>query len=289
MVKVAEEVLCTSARANILIVENSPHDVSGKIKSLGGRDDTVCYRTALFGLVDERRIHTVNTTAPDTLKGLGVEKFDGVIWGGSSFSVNERTLPVCQAIELLSKCIEYKIPCFGSCWGLQLAAMVLGGQVEKARRGPQVKVERSVSATQEGLTHPMLAGKPARFQVAQVHREEITVLPQHSAVLAKSPSTSVEAAVLRCDGWEIWGTQYHPEYSVRDLGVQLAFDGEKLIEEKAYPDSECLMNCIELYMYGSPSTLRHYLGIDSTLLETKLRCAEIRNWAGVIMRDRATS
>ena len=65
------------------------------------------------------------------------------------------TLPSPTQIELMARTFESGVSSFGSCWGLQIAAVACGGKVELNPKGREVGVGRKVMLSGEGRDHPM--------------------------------------------------------------------------------------------------------------------------------------
>jgi GMP synthase (glutamine-hydrolysing) len=55
----------------------------------------------------------------------------------------------------MARTFETGVSSFGSCWGLQIAAVACGGKVELNPKGREVGVGRKVMLSGEGRDHPM--------------------------------------------------------------------------------------------------------------------------------------
>ena len=143
---------------------------------------------------------------------------DGLAWTGSAFRVNSEEPAVLRAAELLKAAITARTPCFGSCWGLQLVASRLGGKVEPAAQGPQVKIEKEISATANGRNHPLLSGKAERFQAVHIHDDEITELHAAAGVQPIDRGRGRDYPPRRVG---VLGHAVSPEFSPANLAVQL--------------------------------------------------------------------
>ena len=172
---------------------------------------------------------------------------DGLAWTGSAFRVNSEEPAVLRAAELLKAAITARTPCFGSCWGLQLVASRLGGKVEPAAQGPQVKIEKEISATANGRNHPLLSGKAERFQAVHIHDDEITELHAAAGVQPIDrgrgrdyPPRPVPARAKKCaamDGMIEEATEIMSEAEtdvVRDAGMLAAAQAVEHYEISRY-------------------------------------------------------
>lgn len=105
-------------------------------------------------------------------------------------------------------------PYFGVCLGHQLLCAALGGEVALAERS-EVGV-CDVALTEDGLSHPLMAGIAPAQKVMQYHEAEVTRLPNDAVVLATGESTPVQAVAI---GTHAIGTQFHCEQSPQSLAA----------------------------------------------------------------------
>jgi GMP synthase-like glutamine amidotransferase len=103
-------------------------------------------------------------------------------------------------------------PYLGVCLGHQLLATSLGGEVARAEES-EVGVF-DVMLTEDGMSHPFLAGLSGQHRVMQWHFAEVKRAPQGAKVLAQSSRTSAQAIAI--DGHAI-GTQFHCEFSAQTV------------------------------------------------------------------------
>ena len=74
----------------------------------------------------------------------------------------------------------------GSCNGLQLANVVLGGQCDPASKGKEMGIARDICITPEGLNHPIHQGQNLKFSALCVHRDHITKLAPGAIITASN-------------------------------------------------------------------------------------------------------
>ncbi len=103
------------------------------------------------------------------------------------------------------------VPIFGLCYGAQLIARDLGGEVAKTGRGEYGRTELSV--TQAG---PLFAESPTQQSVWMSHFDTITRAPEGAVVFASTPDTP--AAAFGDDQRRIYGVQFHPEVAHTEHG-----------------------------------------------------------------------
>ena len=163
------------------------------------------------------------------IDGAFLKGVDGVIFTGSSVSWatdDARALPQRNA---MAAAFAARIPTWGSCNGLQLAATLLGGAVGENPHGLALGLAHNVKLTEHGLAHPMFEGRRAQlgswetrevargFSVPCIHRDVVLDLPPAAVVLAGNEHSPVQAFVVNDRGVDFWGTQYHPECSAADI------------------------------------------------------------------------
>lgn len=158
----------------------------------------------------ESRIFPANTDAY-VLTRAGAR---GIIISGGPKSVYEEDSPVID-----KGILGMKMPVLGICYGLQLIAKLLGGQVERvtARReyGPATVHKKNNS------TGGLLQDCSDNFTVWMSHGDSVTAIPMGFSIIASSPACPYAAIADESRGF--YGLQFHPE-------VQHAPDGRKIIQ-----------------------------------------------------------
>ncbi len=61
----------------------------------------------------------------------GLESYDGIVLTGSHLSIYDRTPDILRQIDLMRAIYASRTPAFGSCWGLQVAAVAADGDVQR--------------------------------------------------------------------------------------------------------------------------------------------------------------
>ena len=140
--------------------------------------------------------------------GEAICEYDGVAWTGCSscvFSVNR----VWRRRLSLPGNVSGKAYGFGSCWAAQIAVVAAGGEVALNPNGREMGIAREITLTEAGRAHPLYEGKPDVFDAFTSHDDEVTVLPAGSTLLSCNDFTRVQSVVVKHEGAEFWGLQYH--------------------------------------------------------------------------------
>jgi GMP synthase (glutamine-hydrolysing) len=215
--------------------------------------------------------------------GATIDDFDGFIWTGSDLTVYHVNDPrVARQIEFARALMNAGAASYGSCWGIQMAALVGGGEVAVNPRGREWGIARDIELNDAARTSPMLEGKPEKFDAFIMHLDEVTRLPQGTASLGGNAHTSIQAAVLENDGATFWGLQYHPEYNLYEMGRLIAARAEALVREGHFSDEEAVAtyasNMKALHANPDSAKLREWLQVGDDIIDPQIREVELRNW-----------
>lgn len=129
-----------------------------------------------------------------------------VLSGGPS-SVYEAGAP-----RLDPAVFELGVPTLGICYGFQVMAQTLGGEV--ANTGLREYGATDASLTGDGGT--LLAGQPADQTVWMSHGDQVAKAPEGFDVVASTVATPV--AAFANDEKRFYGVQWHPEVKHSDYG-----------------------------------------------------------------------
>jgi GMP synthase (glutamine-hydrolysing) len=151
----------------------------------------------------------------------------GVVITGSHSMVSERE-PWSEAlVPWLQAAVQAGVPVLGICYGHQLLAHALGGEVAHHPDGVEigtVEVERQAASADD----PLLGSLPERFDAQSVHWQSVRRLPEGAVPLARSAHEAHHAFRV---GPSAWGVQFHPEFSDEALRAYLDGLGPTLARE----------------------------------------------------------
>ena len=139
--------------------------------------------------------------APETLAGI--------VLTGSHAMVSERETWSEALVPWLQQAVRAETPVLGICYGHQLLAHALGGEVARHPAGLEigtVAVQRLAGAEGDAL----LGHLPARFGAQVVHEQTVRRLPPGAVALAANAHEPHHAFRV---GPCAWGVQFHPEFS----------------------------------------------------------------------------
>ncbi len=215
--------------------------------------------------------------------GTTIDDFDGFIWTGSDLTVYHLHDPhVAGQIDFARRLMNTGAASFGSCWGIQLATLVGGGEVALNPRGREWGIARGIELNDAARTSAMLAGKPAIFDAFIMHLDEVTRLPEATVSLGGNAHTPIQAAVVENGDASFWGTQYHPEYNLHEMGRLIAARAGPLVTEGHFPDEEAVTTYAAsmkaLHADPDSAELRERLEVGDDIIDAQIREVELRNW-----------
>lgn len=158
----------------------------------------------------------IDVAGPDENGGESLpsrEGFAGVIVTGSGAMVTDR-LPWSEASAAwLRDAAHVGLPLLGICYGHQLIAHALGGEVGYNPAGREMGTV-DIDLQPDASDDPLFAGLPSRFVVQATHLQTVLALPEGATLLATS--TQDTACAFRW-GQAAWGVQFHPEFSTTHM------------------------------------------------------------------------
>jgi GMP synthase (glutamine-hydrolysing) len=127
---------------------------------------------------------------------------------GSSSSVTERAPWMLRAEAHLRELVAAGAPVLGICFGHQLLAQALGGEVAKNPRGREIGTVQIARHAPAHADDPLFHGLPSTFQVNATHVDTVVKLPPGARVLAVTDREPTAAFGL---GDHVRAVQFHPE------------------------------------------------------------------------------
>jgi GMP synthase (glutamine-hydrolysing) len=125
----------------------------------------------------------------------------GIIFSGGPASVHVENAPVVDPAIY-----EAGVPIFGICYGAQLVAQQLGGEVQRTGGGEYGRTEMARDTTRSSV---LLADFAPQQTVWMSHGDAISHVPDGFVVTASTPGAPI--AALECVERAVYGVQFHPE------------------------------------------------------------------------------
>lgn len=152
-----------------------------------------------------------------------LDGFDALIIGGSGgYCISERVIvPEIEAIEeVIREARRRQMPILGLCFGHQLIAEALGGEVQQDRERQEVgtfEVERLPVSDRD----PIFSQLPRIFLTQEGHKDHVTRLPAGAVHLVETQQSPFQAFTF--PGEPIYSMQLHPELAKKDVFTRLGF------------------------------------------------------------------
>lgn len=155
------------------------------------------------------------------------DQWAGIIVTGSPAMVTAREPWSEQTAAWLRTAVEQEVPILGVCYGHQLLAHALGGEVGFRTQGRESGTFEIV-CTDEVRKDPIWANAPSSFSVHLTHAQSVLKLPTEAVLLAHSQDEPHQAFRV---GPNAWGVQFHPEFTDKVMTAYLESQAASLAEE----------------------------------------------------------
>ena len=149
-----------------------------------------------------------------------------VIVTGSAAMVTDREPWVEATAAWLCEAVVAGTPVLGICFGHQLLAHALGGEVGYNTSGVEVG-SVALEATPSAMDDLLLGDWPAGERVNMSHRQVVIDLPRDAVHLAR---TARDANAAFRHGERAWGVQFHPEFDATVTRAHVGWYAELLAE-----------------------------------------------------------
>ncbi|HWK53664.1 MAG TPA: glutamine amidotransferase [Hyphomicrobiales bacterium] len=155
------------------------------------------------------------------------ETVAGVIVTGSAAMVTDRLPWSERAAAWLAQAVAHELPTLGICYGHQLLAHALGGEVGYHPAGREMGTKQ-IHALAAAATDPLFGALPATYPAHVTHSQTVLQPPPGAAILA---ANSFELHHALRFGPRAWGVQYHPEFTAPIMDKYLELRSRNLAEE----------------------------------------------------------
>ena len=258
----------------ILIVEGNLKEENQSFTEGGIKTHTESLKDSISYFTNDLEIDVVNPSSDKNISEVakGLEKFDGMIWGGSSLNIYNDTIEIRRQIEFMRSCQNKIKKILAICWGLQVAATVAGGQVKRCMTGSHRGIAHDIEINSNGLQHPIYKNKNETFNTPAFNFDEVVKLPKNSILLASNPINKVMGINFKSGVSDIWGIQYHPEITYDKMISLIHFRKDRLLNNKAFVDEEEINNHVAM------------IAEENKKSNKDLRMRELENWLNYLLK-----
>jgi len=256
----------------ILIVEGNLRDENENFSKVGIKTHTESLKESLSYYPDKFEFDVVNPSSDHNINKYSskLEKYDGLIWGGSSLNIYNDTDEIRRQIEFMKECQKKVRKILAICWGMQVAVTAAGGEVKKADNS-NIGIANEVKINDKGLSHPLYRDKDKIFNTPAFNFDEVVKIPDNGICLASNKINNVQSLYFEVNETKVWGLQYHPEITYEKMISLIEFRKEKLVEtRKAFKSLEDIDNHIDFIKKEIAISNK-----DKTMME-------LRNWLNFI-------
>ncbi len=266
-----------------LVVDGYPESARDDLRNAGASTGGDLYLRMLKQREPEAVAETIFPADQEALPTAEeLKRYRGILWTGCNLCLHQPDERVERQVELARRAFQAGVSQFGSCWAIQIAAVAAGGKVGANPRGREMGIARKILLTTEGRNHPMYEGKPPTFDAFICHLDEVTELPEGATLLATNRFTHVQGLEVRHGEGVFWGVQYHPEYTVGELGSLANARIEPLVREGFFQDEAAAKHYVSrlktLEANPDRTDIQWDLSLDEDVLDDDVRQLELVNW-----------
>ena len=256
----------------ILLVEGNLREANQEFTANGIKTHTESLRESIDYFTNDLEIDSVNPSSDknifDIVKDLN--KYDGLIWGGSSLNIYSDTMEIRRQLEFMKECQKKVKNILAICWGMQVAVTAAGGVVRKGQNGSHRGIAHEININENGLRHPLYKDKDQFFNTPAFNYDEVITLPNNATLLSSNKVNNVMGIDFKSDLSNIWGIQYHPEITYEKMITLINFRKERLLENKSFNDENDLNSHIKI------------IEDEIKITNKDLRMRELKNWLNLI-------
>ncbi len=261
-------------KLEILIVEGNLKEENQSFSQVGIQTHTESLKESLGNFNNEIIYDVINPSSDENLQKTknNLEKYDGLIWGGSSLNIYNNTPEIRRQIEFMRECQKKVRNILAICWGMQVAVTAAGGEVKKANRS-HIGIANQITINNVGINHSIYKNKINKFNSPAFNFDEVVKLPNSGVCLASNIINSVQSLYFETPSSKIYGLQYHPEITYEKMISLIEFRKDRLIDNrKAFKNKDEIEN--------------HILFIKEEINRSNKdqRMMELKNWINLIIK-----
>ncbi|MDC3125809.1 gamma-glutamyl-gamma-aminobutyrate hydrolase family protein [Candidatus Pelagibacter sp.] len=256
----------------ILLVEGNLREVNQEFTDNGIKTHTESLKESINYFTNNLEIDSVNPSSDSNIfeKVKDLDKYDGLIWGGSSLNIYSDTIEIRKQIDFMRECQKRVKNILAICWGLQVAVTAAGGEVKQGTNGAHRGIAHEIIINSEGLKHLLYKDKKQTFNTPAFNYDEVVTLPAGSTLLSSNKVNKVMGLNFKSELSDIWGIQYHPEITYEKMITLINFRKERLLQNKSFNSEEDMNSHINI------------IESEIKISNKDLRMRELRNWLNFI-------
>ena len=256
----------------VLLVEGNLREANQEFTDNGIKTHTESLKESIDYFKYDLEIDSVNPSSDKNIfdKVKDLNKYDGLIWGGSSLNIYSDTLEIRRQIEFMKECQKKVKNILAICWGMQVAVTAAGGVVKKGQNGSHRGIAHEININENGLRHPLYKNKDPIFNTPAFNYDEVITLPNNATLLSSNKINNVMGIDFKSQSANIWGIQYHPEITYEKMITLINFRKERLLENKSFNDENDLNSHIKI------------IEDEIKITNKDLRMRELKNWLNLI-------
>ena len=256
----------------ILLVEGNLREANQEFTDNGIKTHTESLRESIDYFTKDLLIDSVNPSSDKNIfdKVKDLNKYDGLIWGGSSLNIYSDTVEIRRQLEFMKECQKKIKNILAICWGMQVAVTAAGGVVKKGQNGSHRGIAHEININEHGLNHPLYKDKNKIFNTPAFNYDEVATLPNKATLLSSNKINNVMGLNFEFETANIWGIQYHPEITYEKMITLINFRKENLINNKSFNDENDLNAHIKI------------IEDEIKITNKDSRMKELKNWLDLI-------
>ena len=253
----------------ILIVEGNLREENQNFSTSGIQTHTQSLQDSIANFTNELDMDVVNPSSDEDIdvKVKELNKYDGLIWGGSSLNIYNDTPEIRRQIQFMKECQKKVKNILAICWGMQVAVTAAGGVVKKSSNGAHIGIANQLIINEQGLKHPLYSGKKNNFNTPAFNFDEVVTLPENGVCLASNKINKVQGMYFKINNNNVWGLQYHPEITYQKMIQLIKFRKDRLIETR-----KVFANHDEVDEHIS------FIEKEISISDNQQRMIELKNW-----------
>ena len=259
----------------ILIVEGNLKEENQDFIDAGIPTHTESLKESISYFTNNLDIDVANPSSDQDIseKVKDLNKYDGLIWGGSSLNIYNDTIEIRRQLDFMKECQKKIKKILAICWGMQVAVTAAGGVVKKCDKGSHRGIAYNIEINQYGANHQIYKDKQKKFNTPAFNFDEVVTVPEGATILSSNQINNIQGLNFKINSSNVWGIQYHPEIPYEKMIRLIHFRKERLLEKKAFKSGEEIVT--------------HVKSIEDEISNSnkELRMKELYNWINYLNKN----